>query len=258
MILLFFCLGAIVGSFLNVIILRYGARRPVGRSHCFSCSTPLRWYELIPVASFVFLGGRCSSCGARISLQYPLVELLTGIVFALVFLKESSLLSVPFVLLLWSLLIVIAVYDLRHKIIPDGAVYTALTIALILFGLRLVGNGLYHNWWLDAAGGLLLPLPFAALWFFSQGRAMGLGDAKLLALFSWFLGFSYGLSALILGFWFGATIALLLLLLRSVLKSRLGRLTMKTELPLAPFLIAGLFVVYMTGLDVTGLSLLLA
>lgn len=248
-------------------ILRYGARRLGGRSHCLVCGERLHWYELIPIASFLLQGGRCSSCGARISPQYPLVEFLTGSVFALVFFKESSvfsslsLLSTIYYLLttlLWSLLIVIAVYDLRHKIIPDGAVYAVLSVALVLFCLRLVTDGFYPHWWLDAAGGLLLPLPFAALWFFSQGRAMGLGDAKLLVLFSWLLGFSYGLSALVLGFWFGAAVALALLLLSAALKSRFTRLTMKTELPLAPFLIAGLFAVYLTGLDVTGLSLLLS
>ncbi len=247
--LVFFILGAIIGSFLNVVVLRLGAKSKGGRSLCLACGKTLRWYELIPIASFVYLRGRCRGCGTRISPQYPLVELLTGLVFAAVWWKESLSLPLLFSLILWSLLIVIAVYDLRHKIIPDVVVSAAIFLSLLhlLYTYFVLHTASPLDFW----GGLLIPLPFATLWFATGGRAMGLGDAKLLVIFSWYLGFAHGLSALVLGFWFGAALALLLLSLR------LKRITMKTELPLAPFLILGLLVVYLTGVDVTGLTLLL-
>ncbi len=249
MIFLLFCFGLIVGSFLNVVILRLGAKSKGGRSFCLSCGKTLRWYELVPILSFLHLRGRCRHCSSRISLQYPLVELLTGLVFAAVFWKESFSLLLLFSLVLWSLLIAIAVYDLRHKIIPHLLIYPAISLSFLhlLYTYFVLHTASPLDFW----GGLLLPLPFALIWFATGGRAMGLGDAKLLVIFSWYLGFAHGLSALVIGFWFGAGLALLLLSLR------LKRLTMKTELPLAPFLIVGLLVVYLTGVDVTGLTLLL-
>lgn len=275
----FFVLGLIVGSFLNVVVLRYGARSLAGRSQCGACGKLLRWFELIPLASFFLQGRRCRSCKGRISWQYPLVELITGLVFALVFWKYASSLSLlplfsyRYLLLviqlaLWSLLIALSVYDLRHKIIPDGLVYGFVALSFLVFLSRLYAQGPYPLWQWDIFGSALLSAPLAALWFFSRGRAFGLGDAKLVFGFSPVLGLMPALSALLLGFWLGALAALGALLLKSAaglaprgvlpgLNARLKGLTMKSELPLAPFLVFGLLIVYLTGVDVTGLSLLL-
>ena len=277
-----FIFGTIIGSFLNVLVLRYGTRTLRGRSACFSCAKELRWFELVPVLSFFAQGGRCRGCKSIVSLQYPLVELLTGFVFAAIAWKElpslistftASGFSLSFFLLatnyllltiLWSLLIAILVYDVRHKIIPDALVYGAIVVSLLIF---LHAYYVLHTaYLLDLSGSLLVSLPFAALWFFSRGRAMGLGDAKLIFLFSPYLGFSAGLSAVLLGFWIGAVLSIGAILLKGVstlspnlrgLKRYLKGLTMKTEMPLAPFLIAGLFIVYLCGVDVTGLGMLL-
>jgi prepilin signal peptidase PulO-like enzyme (type II secretory pathway) len=269
-----FILGTIVGSFLNVVTIRYGARSFGGRSSCLSCRKSLAWYELVPILSFFAQGGRCRGCKTKISWQYPAVELLTGLVFVAIAYRELlepvsfSPLSAYSLLLsavLWSLLIAILVYDIRHKIIPDALVYSACGVALLLF---LNAYYVLHTAsLLDLAGGLLLSAPFAALWYFSQGKAMGLGDAKLIALFSPYLGFAQGLSALLFGFWIGAFLSILAILLKNFAGCAPGRLkglkhifkglTMKTEMPLAPFLIAGLFIVYLCGFDVTGLGMLL-
>lgn len=281
--LIFFVFGAIVGSFLNVLVLRYGARSLLGtRSACGSCGKVLAWFELVPIASFFIQRRRCLGCKSKISWQYPLVELITGLVFAAVFWKHFSFLSLfsysviqlsvmPAViqllvitgeLLVWSLLIALSVYDLRHKIIPDALVYAAVLASFLLMLVRTDSAAI------DAWGSVFLAAPFAAIWFFSRGRLMGLGDAKLLLLFSPFLGFAKGLSALLVGFWIGAIVSIAALLCKGLLssmpepfcpslKSRLKNLTMKTELPLAPFLVFGLFLVYLTGIDVTGLDTLL-
>jgi prepilin signal peptidase PulO-like enzyme (type II secretory pathway) len=110
--------------------------------------------------------------------------------------------------------------------------------------------------------------PFALIWFFSRGRAMGLGDAKLAVFFPWLLGVAKGLSAIIIGFWLGAIVSVAALMLKAVvarfprrffptLRARFRTLSLKTELPLGPFLALGLFLVYVFGWDITGLEHLL-
>ncbi len=310
----FFVFGTIIGSFLNVVVLRYGTKTLGGRSHCFSCGKTLRWYELVPVFSFVLQKGRCRKCKAHISWQYPFVELTTGLVFTLIAYKESSFflssyLSSPFLpstfyflltLSLWSLLIALSVYDLKHKIIPDALVYSCATLSFFLFlfsyfpperlepfsraGIlpaRTTGilpdfvvqagvqSGGHTSYFSDLWSGPLFALPIALIWFFSRGRAMGLGDAKLVVMFPWLVGLSRGLSAVIIGFWLGALVSLSGLFLNTLfpylpkkilpsLRRKLKGIGMKTELPLGPFLVLGLFLVYIFGWDVTGLGMLLS
>src|SRR6266850_3665521 len=132
--LIFFCLGLIIGSFLNVVIYRINTGKSLGgRSACMSCLNILSWYELIPLFSFAGLGGRCKNCKTKISIQYPLVEFITGLVFGILFLKLSAgggsafggkdilmfTVKYAYYALLFSLLIVIATYDLKHKIITE-------------------------------------------------------------------------------------------------------------------------------------------
>ena len=123
--------GLIIGSFLNVVILRHGARSVGGRSGCLSCNAPLRPYDLIPVFSWLALGGRCRDCGSRISKQYPLVEATTAILFAFI---GSALLPISLTLvslIIAALLVLIAAYDIRHTIIPDEWVYAFAFFALV-------------------------------------------------------------------------------------------------------------------------------
>lgn len=281
----FFTLGAIVGSFLNVVVLRYGAKTVSGRSLCLSCGKTLRWFELVPLVSFLAQRGRCRGCKTRISLQYFLVELITGLVFALIFWKEFSAfssfsyLSTIYYLLstfLWCLLITLSVYDFRHKIIPDALVYSAALISFLLFlysyfprPTASAGLGILHtSYFIDFWAGFFFAAPFALIWFFSRGRAMGLGDAKLVVFFPWVLGLANGLSALIIGFWIGAAVSVAALALKAAttilprrfspaLRTQLTALSLQTELPLGPFLVLGLFLVYIFGWDITGLGMLL-
>ncbi|HZS42643.1 MAG TPA: prepilin peptidase [Candidatus Paceibacterota bacterium] len=250
---LFFLFGTIVGSFLNVVILRYNTGRTVvrGRSSCPHCGHVLGFAELIPILSFLFLRGRCLKCRSKISWQYPLVELLAGLIFAAAYFHSAvtgwAILGID--LIIFSLLIVILVYDLKHKIIPDGLVYAFIIISLIkLLILYFFPLFILRPTALDFLAGPIFFLPFFLLWYFSGGRAMGFGDAKLAAGIGWFLGFFGGLSAIVLGFWSGAALGIILLIVQS------RRVTMKTEIPFAPFLILGLLLVYFLGWDVTGLS----
>lgn len=260
---IFFIFGTIVGSFLNVVILRYNSGRSIvsGRSSCPVCRHELAWFELVPLFSFIALGGKCAKCHSKISWQYPAVELLTGLIFAAVYLhKYRSLTSIFLIpnslflildLIILSLLIIILVYDLKHKIIPDGLVYTFIILSLLklLLSIFLIPNSNFLI--LDLLAGPIMFLPFFLLWFFSGGRWMGLGDAKLAAGIGWFLGFVNAISAIVIGFWTGAALGIILLLIW-----RSKKLTMKSEIPFAPFLILGLLLVYFFGFDVTGLHLL--
>ena len=157
--------------------------------------------------------------------------------------------------LIWTILLGITVYDLRHKIIPDSFSFSLAILAgtlLLLkwkFGLIPAYYIPFLNYvpsWIDFAAGPLLAIPFALLWFFSGGRAMGLGDAKLALGLGWFLGFSYGVTSVILAFWVAFFPSLALLLLRK------KNFTMKSEIPFAPFLVIGAFLTYTFGIDILG------
>lgn len=264
-----FILGTIVGSFLNVVILRYntGVSFFSGRSFCPSCSKKLSWYELVPVISFFVLRGKCAGCGSKISWQYPLVELATGFLFLATWYKlqvTSSidvhfLLSTFYFLLVWSILIIISVYDLRHKIIPDGLVFLfaglSLTYLVSTVGFSKIFIAPYF--W-DLLAGPLFALPFAALWFFSKGQWMGLGDAKLALGIGWFLGLILGGSAIILGFWIGAIVGLALVGISklSIAKRFHSNYGLKSEIPFGPFLILGTIIAFFFNINVFDLGLI--
>src|SRR3989344_9671241 len=115
--------GLIIGSFLNVLTIREGERSTLGRSSCMSCRSTIRWYDLVPIFSWILLRGRCRDCRNPISLQYPLLEAGTGLVFTLIALAPIPLLSKVLALPIAALLLAIAVYDFRTTIIPDTWVF---------------------------------------------------------------------------------------------------------------------------------------
>ena len=281
-----FLLGIIIGSFLNVVILRYNTGMPIAadRSRCFSCGHSLGTLELIPVLSYVIQRGRCKHCGAKISWQYPFVELLTGFLFLAVFLgfpigpilagivPQALLLRLIFTLIYYyviiSILIVIMVYDLRHKIIPDGLVYTFIALSLVYKLILIAELPIYSRaLWLDLAAGPIFFVIFFLIWYLSRGRAMGFGDAKLVLGIGFFLGLVQGTSALILGFWIGAVVGIALLLFPYMQKKLFPKaslwgggkgLTIKSELPFAPFLILGLLIAFFFPIDILHLAVLLS
>src|ERR1035437_7558616 len=219
----FFVFGLIIGSFLNVIVLRLNTERSFGgRSACMSCQTQLRWFELIPLFSFLSLRGRCRTCQTKISIQYPLVELVTGLVFMFLFLKFQNILfiSVPmftasygYYAAIFSLLIVIAVYDLKHKIISDNLVL--ILGVLSFFGIFFFRNFVFYPHVpgvLEFFSGALLATPFALMWLLSRGTWIGLGDSKLIFSLGYLLGLGRALSGVAFSFWSGAIIGIILML----------------------------------------------
>lgn len=259
-----FIFGAVLGSFLNVVIYRTGSGVGYsGRSKCLSCGKVLTAWMLIPLFSFLMMRGRCAYCGTKLSWQYPLVEALSGALLVVVlWVTKLDLLfagSREFVFFLlnamtWLALLGIGVYDLRHKIIPDRFSLALAFLALLVLALKWHGGlleshfipflGVYTSTWIDVFAGPLLMLPFVLLWALSRGRAMGLGDAKLAWGLGWFLGFSGGVSAVVLAFWIAFFPSIFFLFLPG------KRLTMKSEIPFAPFLILGTLLVFVWKIDI--------
>ncbi len=184
-----FIFGMVVGSFLNVCICRMPKDESIisPPSHCPQCSCQIRWYDNIPVVSYLFLRGKCRGCGAHISLQYPLVELLNGFLTLLLFLRFGPSPAFAVYFLFCSALVVITFIDIEHQIIPDEISLTGIPVGFILsFFLK-------EHSWLNSLFGILLGGGTLLLVAYAYQRltgkdGMGGGDIKLLAMMGAFLG----------------------------------------------------------------------
>lgn len=248
--LLFGIFGLIVGSFLNVLVIRRGVRSVGGRSGCMACGAQLPWYDMIPVVSWIALGGKCRRCHAHISAQYPLVEGMTALLFgAIGGIPFFDLFYKALFCVIMALLIAIAAYDLRHTIIPDAWVYAFDALALLVMGPLMLLDPAVPLWFYLSAGPIAAA-PLFFLWLVSGGRWMGLGDSKLALGIGWLLGPFLGIVAVFFAFVIGAVISVGVLLplphiaraLRTYgitsLDMLRGGFTMTSEIPFGPFLIA--------------------
>ncbi len=249
-----FLFGLVVGSFLNVVIFRLESGEQVarGRSHCQYCRHTLEWHDLIPVLSFLALGGKCRYCKKKLSIQYPLVELATGMLFVftvqffdiryLIF-DIKNLLTISYYLFITSALIVIFVYDFRHYIIPDKIVYSAIVITF-LYQLAIsqypISNIQYFISFILAA--FLASGFFFAIVVITKGAGMGGGDVKLAFLMGLALGWPKILAALFLTFTIGAICGIILIALK--------RKKFKSEIPFGPFLVLGTFAALFWGEEI--------
>jgi len=237
-----FLLGLAVGSFLNCVIYRLEKNENFlkGRSHCPHCKHILSWQDLIPIFSFLILKGKCRYCHQKISWQYPLVELATGILFVLVSqstinnqqLTLFSILNLCYLLFVSCLLLIVFVYDLKHYIIPDKVIYPAIILTLIFNFKFLIFNQplIFKNATLSALGATIF---FLLIFFISRGKWLGFGDVKLAFFMGLFLGFPKILVALFFAYLIGAIIGIGLVLI--------GKKTLKSEVPFGPFLVTGIF-----------------
>jgi len=228
-----FLLGACVGSFCNVCILRIPAGESVvtGPSHCMNCGRRLKWYEMVPIFSWLALRGRCSGCHSRISVQYPLIEAANGALWLLVChrfgLSPDTILGCLFA----SVLLVASVIDARTREIPPG---TTIAVA-VLGGLRLF---LHLSQWKSSLLGLVtVSGVLLVILLLSGGAAVGGGDVKLMAGTGLFLGFRLNLLGFFLGCILGSAIHLFRMKFRGA-----GR-----ELALGPYLAAGAMIALLWG-----------
>jgi prepilin signal peptidase PulO-like enzyme (type II secretory pathway) len=260
-----------VGSFINVIGVRYKSGKKLlsqdiisGRSHCPKCEKKLSWHELIPFFSFIFLGGKCRGCRGKISLQYSLIELLSGAVFALVpfFLAGQPWPVMVVWLLIFSLFILLSIIDFRLSVIPDQINASLAFLGLALIGLKnfygdfgiFYGSylnhfaaifGLRENIWINYAFAVFMGLSFFLLIVvLSRGRAMGWGDVKLAGALGLIFGWPDILIVLILAFIVGAAFSLVLM--------AGGGKKIKDMIPFGPFLIIGSALVFFSGYWIIG------
>jgi len=227
-----FVLGTVIGSFLNVCIYRIplGLSLVTPGSSCPACGTSIRWYQNVPIVSWILLGGRCASCRVRISLRYPAVELLTGLVFALVFYHFGMVWETLVYWLLCSTLLAITFIDLDHQIIPNVISLPGIVAGFVcaVFVLPLG--------WQDSllgviAGGGSLWLVASGYRLFTGVDGMGMGDVKLLAMIGAFLGWQAILPVIFLGSLTGTMVGIPLMLYKKG-----GR---RLAIPFAPFLSLG-------------------
>ena len=195
--------GACVGSFCNVLIYRIPREEEFVRtpSHCMTCGHQLKWFELVPVVSWLAQGGKCRGCGVKLSAQYPIVEavnavmwLLTGILF------RGDWLTVGLYCGLFSLLLVAAVIDWREFIIPNG-----INLAIFLLGVARLATD-PRNWLLYLVGMAAVSLVFLLLHILTGGNGLGMGDVKLVAAAGLLLGWPKMILAVLLGSLSGAVI----------------------------------------------------
>jgi len=240
-------LGLVIGSFLNVVIgrLPHGESLIRPGSRCPKCKHALRWYENIPVLSYLIQRGRCRSCKEPISIRYPVVELLTGLLFLAAKLRfglslELLLRDYPFL----AILIAVTFIDLDLRIIPDplslgGLVWGLLTALLFSFvpGLA-VGTSVG---WVSSFGGAALGFGifYGLAWAYYRltGRSgLGGGDIKLLAMMGAYLGFSGILDTILVSSVFGSLVGISWALLQ---RRRGGESVMLVSIPYGPFLVIG-------------------
>lgn len=238
--ILIFTLGTLVGSFLNVCIYRIPKKESIAYppSHCTSCGTKLKPIDLIPIVSYIFCKGKCKYCGEQVSLQYPIIELLTGLIFLLFLTKFGLSMDFLFYIILFSILIVISGIDYHHQIIPDILVLITFVLGI---GLKLTlfsidGQAIDI---INSSLGLLIGGGFLLLVAIVSRGGMGGGDIKLMAALGFWIGWKYTILALLLSFLIGGILSLGLLITK--VKSR-GEF-----IPFGPFLVIGFMMTALWG-----------
>lgn len=227
-----FFLGTIIGSFLNVLIFRYPENKNIvtGRSMCPHCQTPLAWWQLIPVISYVLLRGQCAHCTQPISVQYPLVELGYGLLFVVIWLpfllapapSIPALAALTLQSVIIALLLVLSIIDLRTFLLPDHYMILLAAAAAVYVWVSggTVADSLYG---LLAGGGFIL-----FLYLVTDGRGIGFGDVKLAAVLGAIVGLQGAVILLLIAFISGGLVGSYLLWRRLA--------SLKTAVPFGPFL----------------------
>jgi leader peptidase (prepilin peptidase) / N-methyltransferase len=228
-------LGLLVGSFLNVVAYRVPRGLSVARpgSACPSCEHPIRWYDNVPLLSWLLLAGRCRDCAAPIGWRYPAVELCTAALFATIGRRFGPSPLLVALLFVAAIGVALAVIDLDHQRLPFRITVPATGVTVALLGVDAVADGPGPVAVAAASAGAWLAV-YAGTWLATSGRGMGLGDvvlAPLLGLVLGWLGWGPSLVGLLGGFLVGATVGVTL-----ICTGRAGR---RSRIPHGPFMLAG-------------------
>ncbi len=241
--------GVLVGSFLNVVILRFDTEEKFwqGRSHCMKCNHVLEWYDLFPLFSFLFLRGKCRYCGTPLSWQYPLVEFFTSLMAVVTFLSivpsQRALLSISwndgvtlvFAWLLLSQLIVIFVYDLKYMLIPEITLRVVQVLGFLWVIYQTVTQGtLYTGIW----SAIILSFAIFALYVGTKKQGMGFGDVELIFGLGLFIGLVDVFLLFFLSFFIGSIWGIGLIMLTR-------RNSLKVKMPFGPSIILAFWIVFL-------------
>ena len=242
MILFIFIYGLLIGSFLNVLIYRIPKNENIAfpSSHCPRCGKKLKWYDNIPLISYIILKGSCRYCDEKISLQYPLVEFLNGILHLILFRYFGLSMDFIFYALMASVLIAIGFIDLKEMIIPDSLVISILVLSIVHKALNYFIYDIRLNI-LDSILGLLIAGGLFLLIVIISKGGMGGGDITLIGALGFVLGIPMILLNILLSFILGAMISIFLLATK--LKTK------KDPIPFGPFIIFAFFIVLLYGQD---------
>lgn len=203
--IIIFIFGIVIGSFLNVCIYRIPKKEDIVKisSHCMSCNYNLKWYDLIPLFSYIFLGGRCRKCKTKLSIQYPLIEGLNGILYVLVVAVNGFTIESLLYCLMFSALVTLSVIDFRTYEIPFGINLFILALGLIRVAVDYKNFLNYLIGFISVSGFLYL------LYLVTKGRGIGGGDIKLMAVSGLMLGWKCNILALAFGCIIGSVIHLI-------------------------------------------------
>lgn len=225
---LIFIIGLALGSFFNVVLFRFNTNKsPLkGRSECANCGSVIKWFDLIPVASYLILKRKCRKCKEKISSLYPIVEISAAFVLLLFFLKTPTVsFSTALGALSVLLFLLLVFFDIRYFIIPDKVL---LPLAIAAIGSKSLDKNANFYWLAIFALGLTAF--FAILYLLSRGRWIGLGDIKLIFLIGFLLGYPMGYLAVLSSVWLAAIFSIALLAAKKA--------DAKTEIPFGSFLSA--------------------
>jgi len=245
-----FLIGTSIGSFLNVLIDRLPQDKKItGRSECDYCHHKLSWRDLIPILSFFILKGRCRYCSKKISCQYPLVEILAGLMFVFVFVflqikdNQYQIINLRYWLLVisyWGLIscfMVVFFSDVKYHLISD---YILWAFFIFSFLFNLINFNHFQLFLTNLIpSGFIVAFPIWLIYFLSKERAMGLGDVYLSAILGFLLGWQKGFLALYLAFILGGITGISLI--------TFGRKKLKSKIAFGPFLVIGALVMLFWG-----------
>ena len=225
-----FAFGAVVGSFLNVLIYRLPRRVSIvaPRSYCPNCNRPIRWYENIPVLSYIVLGGKCAGCRKRISLRYPIVEALTGIFFIYAFGHYDFPLEFLFITFFFCAMLTVAFIDFSFQVIPDVISMSGIAIG-ILYQI-IMGDFMAGLIGMLFGGGLIFVIRIVGGKAYKK-EVMGLGDVYLTAMIGAFVGFPFIIPAIFIAALVGAVLGIIFII--STHQTR------ESPIPFGPFLAFG-------------------
>lgn len=241
--ILIIILGLIVGSFLNVCIYRFPRNLSIvkPRSKCTNCNHQITAWENIPVISYLFLLGKCSECKTRISIRYPMVEILTSLVYYIVFLYYGMSIETILLIVLFSIIIVLTFIDIDFQLLPNNLLIASL-IPIIIFVILQYPNNLFDH----IIGGITLFSIFLIIGYLGKlvykVDSMGMGDVKYAAVIGLLLGWKLGLTAFAISFFSAA----ILIAIMSISK----RINRKQKLAFGPFLSLGCFIAFFWGNEI--------